>query len=155
MDKSMAADLDRHLTTEPSGPVEYEVGDIPAIRALETMLVTPDGGYFEFEEHFHLDRMARGDNDLRKHLYEYYANNSMASSLFGVGWEAGIERQPMRIVEADELNEGDEIDDAGEARFYYLHGYVAGQLASYKDPDGIAWETPWAATSDDEFFEEV
>lgn len=154
MDKAMAADLDRHLTTEPEDyTIEYEVGDVPAIRALVTMYVSDDGGPFGLARGILLDQDDRDDEALRQHLFDYYASHDMAKSLFEIGWERGVTKQELRLVEAEEVNEGDEIDDDGEARFYYLHGYVAGQLAAYKDPDGIEWETAWAATTDDDFFE--
>ena len=156
MDRTMAADLDRHLTTEPtSETIEYEIGDVPAIRALVTMYVSDDGGPFGLARGIFLDQDDRDDEALRQHLYDYYESTDMAKALFLVGWERGVNKQELRLVEAEEVNEGDEIDDDGEARFYYLHGYIAGQLSAYKDPDGIAWETPWAATADDEFFEGV
>lgn len=149
MDKAMAEDLDRHLTTEPTNDeVEYEVGEVPIIRALDTMYVDSDGGPFRFVRGMHLDQNDRDDELIRQHLYDYYEANPMAKSLFEVGWAAGVERQLMRIVEPDELNEGDEIDD-GEARFYYLHGYIAGQLASYE-----VWASPYTKTLDDDWFEE-
>ena len=154
MDKALAADLDRHLTSAPEDyTVEYEVWDVPAIRALLTMNVTPDGGYFELAEAEHLDRMNVDEVGLRQRLFDYYESNGMAKALFEVGWERGVNKQELRLIEADEVNEGEEIDDDGEARFYYLHGYLAGQLAAYRDPGGVAWESPWAATSDDDFFE--